>query len=338
MPVTPHVTIVIPTCNRREYLGETLDSVNAQRVQDFALYISDNGSTDGTEELVRSRRDPRITYHRFPSNVGIVRNWQQVLTGHATEFVALMNDDDLWLPDHLETGLAALRAEPEAVLYCCATESFGAREGQRYTALFAADPVHPTIIDTRVRFTPMLRGIPALPITMIFRRAALEQLRFPRTRTLGAIDWFVSAQAALYGKTIYDPAIRARYRLHAANCSAAWCTGRRGVVQSRYILRTLAEMALRRGALTYHELVDEVSTLWNAKHASTLVVALTACDTHPLLRRAAFAILRRRRLDILATPDASRHCRAAARFGPWLLAGADVADRLPARWWPCPLT
>ena len=54
MPTTPRVTVTIPTYNRCRYLGEALDSVLAQTYQDFQIYITDNGSTDDTQNIVRN--------------------------------------------------------------------------------------------------------------------------------------------------------------------------------------------------------------------------------------------------------------------------------------------
>lgn len=68
------------------------EAVLGQTLGDFRPLISDNGSTDNTEALVResARADKRIVYHRFPQNVGIARNVQHVLMNPDTEFVAFL--------------------------------------------------------------------------------------------------------------------------------------------------------------------------------------------------------------------------------------------------------
>jgi glycosyltransferase involved in cell wall biosynthesis len=121
------LTVGIPTYNRCAYLREAIESVLGQTFGDFDLLISDNGSTDGTEDMVReyARAEKRIIYHRFPKNCGMARNLGQVLMRPDTEFVAFLPDDDLWLPHHLASALEALQNVSNAVLFACVPESFG---------------------------------------------------------------------------------------------------------------------------------------------------------------------------------------------------------------------
>ena len=335
MPSMPDVTVVIPTYNRHAFLREALETVAAQTYQNYRVYISDNGSTDGTEALVAEygRTDPRISYHRFACNVGIVPNWQQALSGHRTAYVALLNDDDLWLPDHLAQGIQALEQVPEAAWYCCQSESFGASVGNRYGPLSLRNCAERTLIDSQAHFADVLRSIPALPAAMIFRRETLERIYYPPIPMLGAIDWLICGQAALHGPIIYDPAIRVKYRLHPSNVSAAVNRRKIGGVQQRYVFRLLAEMALEQGRLDAAALAEEVIAHWPAQEASTMVVALAIYEAHPALRRAAFTVLRRR-AELTSAPDTSRHCHLAAKLGTGYLTVADLADRLLVRWWP----
>src|SRR5690606_1400221 len=62
----PRVTVAMPVYNGADYIERALDSLLAQDFEDFELIISDNGSTDGTDEIARryAERDPRISYHR----------------------------------------------------------------------------------------------------------------------------------------------------------------------------------------------------------------------------------------------------------------------------------
>src|SRR6516165_10728918 len=115
------ITVAIPTYNRCAYLQEAIGSVLGQTFGDFKLLISDNGSTDDTQSVVRecARTDKRIVYHRFPDNGGLERNWRHVVMSPDTEFVATLPDDDLWLPHHLASAVDALQNVPNAVLFGC---------------------------------------------------------------------------------------------------------------------------------------------------------------------------------------------------------------------------
>src|SRR5262249_18791456 len=72
----PRVSIGLPVYNGAEFLEEAIESLLGQTFKDFELLISDNDSTDGTEEICRryAARDPRIHYWRNTRNIGGMRN------------------------------------------------------------------------------------------------------------------------------------------------------------------------------------------------------------------------------------------------------------------------
>ena len=73
MKPIPRLTIGLPVYNGQDFLPQALDALLGQSFRDFELIISDNASTDGTEEVCRryAAQDDRIRYHRQPRNVGI---------------------------------------------------------------------------------------------------------------------------------------------------------------------------------------------------------------------------------------------------------------------------
>jgi len=76
----PRVSIGVAIYNEAKFLRSTLDSVLAQDFTDFELIISDNASTDGTQEISLEyvARDPRVSYHRNETNVGATENFNLV--------------------------------------------------------------------------------------------------------------------------------------------------------------------------------------------------------------------------------------------------------------------
>lgn len=117
-PTTPRLTVGLPTYNRACYLRGTLDSVLAQTYTDFELIISDNASTDATEQIAReyAERDPRIRYVRHPRNLGSAFNHTYVIRKARGEFFKWVSDDDLYAPDLFEQCVRALDAHPEIPL------------------------------------------------------------------------------------------------------------------------------------------------------------------------------------------------------------------------------
>jgi glycosyltransferase involved in cell wall biosynthesis len=111
---TPAVTIVIPTYNRVEWLGATLDSVAAQTFTDFEVVVVDDGSTDGTREYIASRPE-RILYAWQP-NQGVAEARNHGLRVLHSEFVAFLDSDDLWEPAFLEEAVGQLCRQPNLAL------------------------------------------------------------------------------------------------------------------------------------------------------------------------------------------------------------------------------
>jgi glycosyltransferase involved in cell wall biosynthesis len=124
-PETPEVTVVLPTFHRNAggLLRRALESVLAQSFADFELIVVDDGSTDGSRELVRALQaaDPRIVYVRHDLNCGLpalrVNEGIELARGR---FVAFQFDDDEWLEGALEALVERARADDagdEAVVF-----------------------------------------------------------------------------------------------------------------------------------------------------------------------------------------------------------------------------
>ncbi|MGE0756860.1 MAG: glycosyltransferase [Pirellulaceae bacterium] len=112
------VSVGIPVFNGAERLPETLATILAQDHPDLEIILSDNASTDGTEELCRdfARRDPRIRYFRQAHNTGMGANWSFVREQATGAYFIWAADDDRWSPNLLSTLWRALQDEPGAVM------------------------------------------------------------------------------------------------------------------------------------------------------------------------------------------------------------------------------
>jgi glycosyltransferase involved in cell wall biosynthesis len=110
----PRVTVLTPVCNGERYLAEALDSALAQRWTDFELVLVNDGSTDATAAIARAycARDPRIRLVE-QANAGLPAARNAAMRAGRGELFALLDCDDVWLPDHLEHAVAAFDAEPD---------------------------------------------------------------------------------------------------------------------------------------------------------------------------------------------------------------------------------
>jgi hypothetical protein len=107
-------TVVIPLHQKAPWVERCLDSVAAQTCRDFEVVVVDDGSTDGGGALVANRRDLRIRVVR-QDNLGEGAARNRGLAEATSEWVALLDADDEWLPSFLEEAAAAAERDPELV-------------------------------------------------------------------------------------------------------------------------------------------------------------------------------------------------------------------------------
>jgi hypothetical protein len=112
------VTIGMPAYNGGRYLAKALDSLLAQEYQSWELVISDDCSTDDTEQVARAYagRDARISYVRQPTNLGEMANFNFALGQARGPYFMWAADHDMWQPTFISSCVAALEAKPQAVL------------------------------------------------------------------------------------------------------------------------------------------------------------------------------------------------------------------------------
>ncbi len=108
---SPKVSVIIPTYNHGRFIGEALESVLAQRYQDFEVIVVDDGSTDGTRALVAAYA-PRIRYH-FQPHAGAASARNTGLRMSSAPYVAFLDSDDTWAPEKLALQVVYLDAHPQ---------------------------------------------------------------------------------------------------------------------------------------------------------------------------------------------------------------------------------
>ena len=115
------VTIGIPFWNARRYLATAIRSIFAQTHQDWELLLIDDGSTDGSVELVRRLDDPRVRLVADGSHRGLCARLNQIASMARGTYLARMDADDAMHPERIARQLAVLRADPGVDLVDTAT-------------------------------------------------------------------------------------------------------------------------------------------------------------------------------------------------------------------------
>lgn len=234
------VSIVIPAYNAAAVLAQTLDSIVAQTYEDWEAIVVDDASTDETA-AVASGRDSRISCVRSPRNLGIGGARNQALPHAHGELIALLDADDLWLPQYLERQLArydeaVARGEDVGVI-CCDAYHLGP-DGAPAEASYEL-PRWPEM----VTLTTLLRGNTIFVSAMV-PRAVIDELGGFATNCLGTEDYDMWLRIAETGRRVI--AVReplAVYRVGDSSVSA------NRAVMSRAMQMTYRR-ALSRGRLT----------------------------------------------------------------------------------------
>ncbi len=117
MSISPRVSVLVAAYNGEAFVGEALASLGAQTFRDFEAIVVDDGSTDGTAALVAklAARDERFRLIR-QANGGTQAARNAALAGARGAWVALLDQDDVWLPQKLEVQITLADADPRANL------------------------------------------------------------------------------------------------------------------------------------------------------------------------------------------------------------------------------
>ena len=113
MIAAPQISVIMPVYNAERYVAEAVESILAQTFTDFEFLIIDDGSTDGSLEILQkyADEDPRIRLKSRP-NTGYVVALNEMLADARGEFIARMDADDISVPFRFESQVAFMQREP----------------------------------------------------------------------------------------------------------------------------------------------------------------------------------------------------------------------------------
>ncbi len=211
------IAILLCTYNGAQFLPLQLGSYEAQDFADWRLFVSDDGSTDGTLALLRAFQDKhgaeRVSIRRGPCQ-GFVANFLSLICDPAikNDYYALSDQDDVWEPDKLSRARQCLSNAPadEPVIYCSRTRLINEQGGA-------------IRLSTYYRKTPHFRNALVQSLasgnTMVFN----EKMRWLLMQAGADVKvpshdwWLYLANAAVGGKIFYDSHPTVAYRMHGRN-------------------------------------------------------------------------------------------------------------------------
>ncbi len=112
-PKKPSISVVMPVFNGEKYLSEAIKSVLNQTYNDFKLILINDGSTDNTEQIIKSFDDSRIVYIKNDGNKGLAFSFNAGITKAIGRYIARMDADDICEKNRFEKQLNFLESNPD---------------------------------------------------------------------------------------------------------------------------------------------------------------------------------------------------------------------------------
>jgi glycosyltransferase involved in cell wall biosynthesis len=209
--MAPAVTVCVTCYNQEALIGQCLDGILAQDLEDLEILVGDDFSTDRSIEIIQdyASRDARILLIRRPNNLGFIANEEDLFRRARGNFVAICEGDDIWTDPHkLSRQLAIMSARPDVSL-CISAGTKIDDDGNTLPGVLCISNV------SRELNLPELIGeiggrVPTASLLM--RRTALEALPDDIYRHVG-IDYSLQVLLGMYGKVWYDACPSVAYRV-----------------------------------------------------------------------------------------------------------------------------
>lgn len=209
--MAPEFSVVVPTHNRRELLVRTLGTVLGQRNVDVEVIVIDDGSSDGTEAAVTGLRDPLVRYFKNELPTGVARARNRGIEEARGEWIAFVDDDDLWAPDKLLEQLAAVRRDNRPWAYAGAVKI---DESER--VIGGRPPPQPDWVARRL---PRWNAVPGGCSGVIATRTLLEGTGGFDPTLVNLADWDLWIRFVREAPPACIPRPLVGYRWHAGNAS-----------------------------------------------------------------------------------------------------------------------
>ncbi len=228
----PFFSVVIPSYNRSDMTVDAINSVLGQTFPDFEIIVVDDGSTDDTEQVLRSFGD-RIRYHK-QTNAGVAAARNQGISLSSGHYICYLDSDDLWHPEKLAIYKSAIDSHPEIAFFFSDFHKHDVSLPEPYT--LSNSDMFPYIYDLANKHEGkiytiegesllrlLFKGYPLYPSTFAVRRDVHEHFRWD-PGILKSEDFnFVLKVSRQYGFAYLSQSLTT-VRVHDSNKSADFQT------------------------------------------------------------------------------------------------------------------
>lgn len=214
------VNILMSTYNGEEFLAQQIQSIQAQTIEDWTLFIRDDGSSDKTKEIIADfvQKDSRIQWINKDDsrNLGVIKSFHALVQYQDADFYFFSDQDDVWLPNKLELSLAESAKYPANMPLMV------------YMDLTVVNQDLETMAESMIRSqsghanTELVQELTENTVTggVAMINQALAQL-WKETDHILMHDWYLALLASAFGKLVYIDQPGELYRQHERNVLGA---------------------------------------------------------------------------------------------------------------------
>jgi glycosyltransferase involved in cell wall biosynthesis len=166
------ITVLMPVYNGEQYLREAIDSILNQTFADFEFLIVNDGSTDRTEEIIRSYNDPRIVLIT-QANGGVSKALNTGLNHARGTYIARFDADDICFPERLKEQYEFMLAHPEYVLIGSDAEYVG-QNGEFIFNYYSNGHTNEEINERIFSKNPFIHSVVFFPLSVVVEHGAYD--------------------------------------------------------------------------------------------------------------------------------------------------------------------
>ena len=208
------ISILVVSYNQKQYIKECLDSVFSQGYENIEVCVADDGSTDGTQEILKTYRNKypdKIKLHLSLGNQGITKNSNSALKLCTGKYIFILGGDDLMLPGKISKQVTLMEAYPDCSLCYHNLDVFQSETNE--TLYLYNDRFFPYQGEGKLVIS---KGTFMGACSVIVRQSDIPKGGFDERIPITS-DWLFFIETALKGKVYYINEILGRYRRHGNN-------------------------------------------------------------------------------------------------------------------------
>ena len=207
--MNPMVSAILPNYNYAQYLGGAIDSVLNQTHSAIEIIVVDDGSTDGSREVLESYGDKIKTV--FQKNAGVSAARNRGIAESGGDYIAFLDPDDVWFPEKIEKQLSKFKSDPELGLVHVGIEHIDARGDSLNVRLCGTEG---WVLEDILLGRPVIFGGGS---GFVVPRRVIDDIGEFDTRMSTSADWDIFCRIAKNYRFGVVPETLLHYRIHGAN-------------------------------------------------------------------------------------------------------------------------